>query len=195
MARFKSQYAPDGMSGQKKCKKCCQNTPRPCGGGAVASDPLSMLMGEGGPASQTQGRKLIEQQSHMKDMWIQFMNIFDMALSLADEASVARAALNCKRKEDERLECARRIEEAKRQWFKECCERQMKEQTDKEAPEDSAKDNTNLNDKTSEDGKNASSTSARPSLMDAPQAAGEEDVSPQEGGADDGNSPEEPAQE
>lgn len=109
-----------------------------------------LLMNDGGnvrPESQT--RKLMEEQRKMKNLWAQFMNIFDMALDLADEASNARWMLNFRRKEDERLACKKRIEEAAQDRYKHCLDKQA----DSRQQEQQSKENDKKGQKNKENDK------------------------------------------
>lgn len=76
----------------------------------------------GGPTGLTdagnyvsESRKLVEEQQRIKKTWAQFLNIFDIALDMANDVSKDRWEATRRRKERERLERQERKEEERRE--------------------------------------------------------------------------------
>lgn len=63
----------------------------------------------------SESRKLVEEQQRIKKTWAQFLNIFDIALDMANDVSKDRWEATRRRKERERLERQERKEEERRE--------------------------------------------------------------------------------
>uniref|UniRef100_A0A1B6GRR8 Uncharacterized protein n=1 Tax=Cuerna arida TaxID=1464854 RepID=A0A1B6GRR8_9HEMI len=64
---------------------------------------------------ESEARQAMEEQKRIKNTWVQFLNIFNMSMDLANDVSRDRWEANKRRKERARLERQERLEEQRRQ--------------------------------------------------------------------------------
>ncbi|KAG8311848.1 hypothetical protein J6590_035931 [Homalodisca vitripennis] len=64
---------------------------------------------------ESEARRAMEEQKRIKNTWVQFLNIFNMSMDLANDVSRDRWEANKRRKERARLERQERLEEQRRQ--------------------------------------------------------------------------------